>query len=102
VGRRPTHIVKIGPYFLDHSWNWIHGFDVGSLLPMNGMGIGPGGMRDHFQMSARRIKSGIAATPAKAYHEVKIGMKDMMKVYWRCPGGGPGSNSLFHSLEGLT
>jgi hypothetical protein len=82
VGRRPTHIVKIGPYFFDHSWNWIHGFEVGNLFPTNGMGIGPGGMRDHFQISPRRIKSGIAMTPANEYHEVNIWMKGIMERTW--------------------
>lgn len=75
--------MKTGPYIFDHSRNWIHGFDVGSLFPMNGSGVGPGGMRDHFQMSLRRIKSGIARTPTKAYQRSNTGRKGMVTLSWR-------------------
>jgi hypothetical protein len=81
VGLRPTHIVKIGPYLFDHSWNCIQGFEVGSLFPKNGRGVGPGGMRHHFQISLIRIKSGTSAIPAKGYHELRIEKSDMAKSH---------------------
>ena len=81
VGRRPTHMVKIGPYFFDHSWNCIHGFDVGNLFPMKGRGGGPGGIRSHFHTSLSSINSGMTAIPATAYHEVNIETAEIFKFH---------------------
>jgi hypothetical protein len=77
VGLLPTQTVKIGPYIFDHSWNWIHGFDLGSWLPMNGRGVGPGGMRYHAQISLRRMLTGMAMRPAQVYQEDSAERKDI-------------------------
>jgi hypothetical protein len=49
-------------------------------LPTNGRGIGPGGMRSHFQMSLSRITQGMAARPARVYQEPSADRKDIMNL----------------------
>ena len=53
VGFLPIHNVKSGPYCFDHSWNCSHGLRFGtrSLLPMKGIGNGPGGNLDQIMKS---------------------------------------------------
>jgi hypothetical protein len=59
VGRRQSHRMNIGPWISDHFWNWIDGCDFGmsNLLPMNGSGRGPGGMRWNRTRSEMRTYS---------------------------------------------
>jgi hypothetical protein len=83
VGFRPIHIVKMGPYVLDHSWNVIQGLDFGSwcLLPRNGIGLGPGGMRNQTQTSWRIATRGIANRNDTHMYggSLKIDSRAMMK-----------------------
>lgn len=44
---------------------------------MNGRGIGPGGIRDHFQMSLSRRTTGIAMRPTHVYQDVRTVKKDI-------------------------
>ena len=49
------------------------------MFPTNGIGIGPGGIRDHFLTSLRSIKTGIARTAAAADQNEKAGRTAMIK-----------------------
>ena len=75
-------MVKMGPYFLDHSWNWSQGLEVGRVLPRKGSGGGPGGMRDRRRMSLRRMRKGMARRLVHVYQEARIERRDIAEMVW--------------------
>lgn len=58
------------------------GLFFGNLLPMNGTGIGPGGIDLQTLRSCRRMRIGKAMRPAHVYHESNIDTKDIVIDLW--------------------
>lgn len=58
------------------------GLFFGNLLPMNGKGIGPGGIDLQTLRSCRRTRIGKAMRPTHVYHESNIDTKDIVIDLW--------------------